>query len=144
MALFSNRNLALGCFGFLAFLFASFYLPLAVNIIIASLVLLFILTLLIIYLVKKNQAAKKLFIRLFALCLLIIVAFFLSLAFENGKQNQALCDGNEHTINFKVDKVISSSNYLVSYKATVSSVDGEDANFKIILNERIKNTTLPL
>lgn len=144
MALFNNRNLALGCFGFLAFLFASFYLPLAVNIIVASLAILFILTLLIIYLVKKNQAAKKLFIRLFALCLLIIIAFFISLVFENGKQNQALCDGNEHTINFKVDKVISSSNYLVSYKATVSSVDGEDANFKIILNERIKNYDTPL
>ena len=133
MNIFKYRNFSLGCALFLLVLLISSKISTAFKIIIASVSLLSILTCLVLYLITKKNTFKNLFLNYFASALLVIIAVLLSIfVIDKAFEKSYLCDGNEHIIVGKVDKIVRKTEYSGKYTLDISLVDDEKINFQYL------------
>lgn len=131
--LFKHRNLALGCAGFLITLFLCYKISVISMIIVASVCLIVLFTLWIVYSKTKNNRLLNILIKYTPLLILIILAILISLTvFVNGRKNLEYCDYNEHTVTAKVESVVYKSSYHSTYIVSIDTIDDDEKNLKIL------------
>ena len=131
MSIFKLRPVALGCFGFLLCLAASYFLGNIFNIIIIALGIGAVLALIIVTAITKCETARKWFIRLVPLCICLVICGTVSVS-TFAKDRKILNDyaGEEKQVEVTVTEI----NYSEPYGSSViAKTESEDKNFKLIL-----------
>ena len=133
MELFRYRNLALGCLGFISGLFLSYYLGTIFSIIFLALSLVSLLTLVIIYLIKKKRSVLDLIIKYAPLCFLIALSMAISIFVFGSDDKKQEYYGQDLEIVATIKEEKYEKPYEGKYIIEINKIGEKDIKLKAIL-----------
>lgn len=134
MELFRFRHVALGCVGFIASLYFSyFHLGKASRLVLLSLSLLTAVILAVIYLITKKRSMLDVFIKYAPLCFFVALAMLVSLISFGRGENILKFTGTEREITAEVIEEKWEDEHGGIYIIRIEEVDGENVKCKAVL-----------
>ena len=133
MELFKYRNVALGCAVFLVFLPISYYVAFSVRLTLLLAACTLAIGAILWHVLSHSSRSLSVLLKAIPALAFLALAMVVSMIFYNDDKATVYFDGSAHTAVMEITDVSYSENDYGIYEAELSSIDGQEQDFKILL-----------